>query len=351
MSQEVHGENEGPEGSRGTSGDSPGPDGHGQAFPAPRPSAADLGSLDGPFIALANPTRRIEAMNRASESELTFQIVGGWGHRGEERQAAVARGMAKVARDIGCHAVLTIGDNFDGGVRDIHDDHWRASFEEVYADESLQVPWYAALGRQDYAGSCDALTAYTRASPRWRLPAPYYFVTLGRGDVSADIVFLDTTPFLYRHAPYGIDPICGLDAGSVPEQIGFLVQSLVHGTSRWRVVVGHHPILSGSGPHGGTEELDDRLRPILEELGVNAYVSGHQADLQHLVSGSVHYVVSGAAGGANPSGRRPETRFSWGGAGFAALTLTPDVLLTRFYDPAGCELYRSPVRLSWQSYL
>ena len=45
------------------------------------------------------------------------------------------------------------------------------------------------------------------------------------------------------------------------------------------LVAGHHPVLS-AGVHGSTPYLVSKLKPMLEENDVTAYLSGHDHNLQ-----------------------------------------------------------------------
>lgn len=44
-------------------------------------------------------------------------------------------------------------------------------------------------------------------------------------------------------------------------------------------MAGHHPILS-AGAHGNTQYLESKLKPLLEDNDVTAYLSGHDHNLQ-----------------------------------------------------------------------
>lgn len=44
-------------------------------------------------------------------------------------------------------------------------------------------------------------------------------------------------------------------------------------------MAGHHPVLS-AGVHGSTPYLISKLKPMLEENDVTAYLSGHDHNLQ-----------------------------------------------------------------------
>ena len=49
--------------------------------------------------------------------------------------------------------------------------------------------------------------------------------------------------------------------------------------AEYLIVAGHHPVLS-AGIHGNTRYLISKLKPLLEENDVTAYLSGHDHNLQ-----------------------------------------------------------------------
>ena len=57
---------------------------------------------------------------------------------------------------------------------------------------------------------------------------------------------------------------------------------LLKSRASWKIVVGHHGIVSYSEKHGSQPELI-RVRLALERLGAIAYLNGHDHNLQHVV--------------------------------------------------------------------
>ncbi|HVK80481.1 MAG TPA: metallophosphoesterase, partial [Verrucomicrobiae bacterium] len=126
------------------------------------------------------------------------------------------------------------------------------------------------------------------------------------------------------------------------DQVMWLERVLASCTSDWKIVVGHHPILS-SGNHGASEALAHHVRPMLERYGVQAYFNGHDHDLEHLRANGIDYICSG--GGSEGREVRPlaESRFALAQPGFVACALNGNTLDVRFFDANGRTLYEAAV--------
>jgi tartrate-resistant acid phosphatase type 5 len=229
---------------------------------------------------------------------LNFLIIGDWGRRGTPGQIAVADALAQVAERLGSRFVVSTGDNFYDGVTGVQDDHWQESYEAVYNSPSLQIPWYVVLGNHDYQSCVQAQLDYVQLSTRWCLPARYYAVEQSIDAMaSALLVFLDTSPFVSSYQVEGPECIASLQGSDAEPQLLWLEATLAASNAAWKLVFGHHPIYSASPFHGDTFELKRRLLPILQAHHVQAYICGHEHDLQHLSVNGVDYVVSGAGAG------------------------------------------------------
>ena len=296
--------------------------------------AAALGSFLPPVLLAAEPARK----------GLNFLALGDWGRGGEKKQTAVATHMGHAASQDQAQFVISVGDNFyENGVASANDPHWQKSFEQVYTALSLQVPWHAILGNHDYHGNCDAQIDYHQTSPRWNMPARYYLRT-ERIDAanSVDFFFLDTTPMVATKDDLAI-PATNLQSQDVAKQIAWLETALAASTAPWKIVVGHHPIYSG-GFHGDTHFLIQHVLPLLEKYQVQAFINGHDHDLQHLQAGKVNLFCTG--GGSTPRDLvwpTKRTKFGRGTSGFIAATLSPDQLAVRMIDETGKTLYTANV--------
>jgi acid phosphatase len=287
-------------------------------------------TLLGGLASLASLPALAAARTSAPEG---FVAIGDWGRKGEPVQRAVALSMGEAAREVRSRFVISSGDNFyPGGVTSVADPHWRQSFEDVYVDPSLQTTWYASLGNHDYRGVPQAQVDYSRHSRRWRMPAPYYRVPGSiLGVPSLDLFVMDTSPFVDDLSiDERVQQLCRghwWEQETQP-QIAWLKAALARSRAPWKIVVGHHPIYSGA--HGDSPVLIARVAPILEAFAVQAYINGHDHDLQHVRRGRVDYICTGAGAEASNVRKVAGTRFCVGRPGFAAFRLGEDALDLQF---------------------
>lgn len=259
-----------------------------------------------------------------------FFVIGDWGRKNSDSQRRVAKAMSDIASTKPPRFVISTGDNFYGrGVSSDSDELWVNAFDNVYSALALKCPWYAVLGNHDYWGDVKAQTAFSRRDPRWVMPSRYYQHVEPVGASSRmEFFFLDTTPLvstrprLWNKWIHGADP---------DQQIDWLAQSLRKSSAQWKIVVGHHPIVS-AGPHLASPSLVKLVKPLLETYGVQAYFSGHEHNLQHHLTAGVHYFISGA-GSSTASIRRPDQAlFSSSQLGFIRAVASPYALEVEFID-------------------
>lgn len=276
---------------------------------------------------------------------INFLVFGDWGRQGEQDQVDVATQMAKVSRELDPRFIISVGDNFyENGVLSVDDSHWRKSFEDVYGDPALQVPWHCILGNHDYHGNCDAQTDYHKLNPRWNLPARYYTQSHSLDAVTtADFFYLDTTPMIKSYYRHGIEPTrANVITQDVSKQLAWFKAALAASTAQWKIVFGHHPIYSGGG-HGDTTELIENILPLLHEHKVQAYYNGHDHDLQHLTAGEVNLFDSGAGSQHTPTFYTKHSKFAKSCSGFTAVSLQPDKMNVSMIDIRGRQVYATSV--------
>jgi tartrate-resistant acid phosphatase type 5 len=278
---------------------------------------------------------------------LNFLVFGDWGRQGEQDQIEVAEQMAAVSKIIDPKFIISVGDNFyEDGVKSVDDPHWQKSFEEVYRDPALQIPWYCILGNHDYhgAGNCDAQIAYNKINPRWNMPARYYAQSHQIDPVTtADFFYIDTTPMVkgyYKENKENTRP--NVITQDVPKQMAWFTSALAASKAQWKIVIGHHPIYSGGG-HGDTSELIKNVLPLLHEYKVQAYFNGHDHDLQHLMAGNVNLFDSGAGSQHTLTFYTKHSKFAESCSGFTTVSLQAEKMDVRMIDNSGKQVYATTV--------
>ena len=283
---------------------------------------------------------------RAAAPQPGFLVVGDWGRDGAQHQRDVAVQMGHAAAAQASRFVLSVGDNFyENGVQSTSDAQWRTSFEEIYTDPALMVPWQVVLGNHDYRGNPQAQIDYTAVSKRWRMPSRYRVVRSDESGIPGlDLFVIDTSPLVHQYRDKVESTIARNVAGQdVATQLAWLDRELGASRAPWKVVTGHHTIRSGGSGHGDTPELVAQIKPLLEKHGVQAYINGHDHDLQHIVDNRVHYLCVGAGSEVRPVKAVAGTRFAIERSGFAAITVGRDTLDLAFRDYLGKDLYTAQV--------
>lgn len=259
---------------------------------------------------------------------LRFLAVGDTG-TGEWGQQRVADAMAEHVREQGADLVVTLGDNFYEPIDGIDDPDWKTCFEDVYADEALQIPFYPSLGNHDLDGTDGRhQIAYSAHSERWSMPAPYYTFT-EEVEEGCSVQF-----FALETVSLHVD----VESETSREQLAWLEEELARSTAHWKVVYGHHPIES-TGKHGSSIPLRMRLAPILLEHDVDLYLAGHDhhVAIMRPVEG-LTMVISGA-GGRHPRdvAWSEEVEYAQAGLGFTWFRVGRDELVIEAVD-AGAEV-------------
>lgn len=250
---------------------------------------------------------------------LRLAVAGDTGQGTDVLAKAISRVHAKAPFD----AILLTGDNFyPCGVTSARDPRWSL----VRPLTRIGVPIFPVLGNHDFCGKSvpEAQTQATGVIPRWRFPAPQYAL---RTPMS-DFAFVNTTP---------------LAKGKVNA-----VESTIRGTfassrAPWRIVVGHHPVIS-SGWHGyfPRDEVG-RMRaliPALRAANVDFYICGHDHHVE-LIRGRMLHLISGAGSAPIPPVKLrtttvfPEEITTRERIGFAVVEITARTIRVRMYDAEG----------------
>lgn len=245
---------------------------------------------------------------------LSFFVLGDWGGEGYNpyytpAEASVSHQMVYLQNTtLKASFVLALGDNFyDYGVRNEFDPRFEETFEDVFPENELPIPWYVLAGNHDHYGNVTGEIEYSNHSKRWNFPNLFYtkiFDIPGKKHSTLQIIFIDTVQLaglshpIYRSAPYM--EIVTQDVANL--NWAWIENELSKSKATWLIVAGHYPVWS-IAEHGPTSKLVNRLRPLLNQYKVHAYICGHDHNMQYIrENGSnVDYFVIGAGHLIDPS--------------------------------------------------
>lgn len=302
------------------------------------------------FVAITacNPPKKVLANAVVPTTDTTikddryhFFVLGDWGRRGKQHQQEVADQMITQSKKLNAQFLVAVGDNFyDDGVQSVTDSHWAESYTNVYKELATKTDWYVALGNHDYRGKPEAELAYHSINPRWNLPSRYYskVVTTADGQ-KVLLLFIDSNPFVKDY--YAKDNMPEIKTQDTAAQRIWIEKTLAESKEPWKFVIGHHPVYSSSPKHGNTVELVEMLKPMLDKYHVQAYIAGHDHDLQHNqpTGSKVDYFISGAASEIRDADTYEKTKFSASVPGFVDMSIKGDSLLVNFIDKDGKVIY------------
>ena len=289
---------------------------------------------------LSEENTPFSALDRYDHS-LSFFVISDYGRNGFDNQLEVADQMAIQADSVEPEFIVTCGDNFQvNGVASVQDPLWMSSFENIYRKPSLHVDWYPVFGNHDYKGNTQAEIDYSQISRRWRFESHYYtFVRKINDSVSARFIFLDTPPLVNKY--YKKQDYPDIAAQDTAKQLEWLKEVLENSKEQWKLVFGHHPVFSASLKHGNTQEMIDRVKPLLDRYNAQFYFCGHDHDLQHLKEGGgkTDYIVTGTGSEIRPSNENDLSLFSKSVPAFACITFHADSVRVGFVDVIGNCVY------------
>jgi tartrate-resistant acid phosphatase type 5 len=276
--------------------------------------------------------------------QIPFFAIGDWGVKGTKAQPAVAKAMSDFQQTHPAKFIIALGDNFYPiGAASTADEHFKKSFEDVYASaELLPLNWFVALGNHDYYGSPEAEIDYSKINPRWHMPARYFIKQFNGGNVTADFFFIDTSPYIES---YYSDSKMKDELLRYPnirsEQIEWLKSNLQSSKADWQIVVGHHPLYSGSLYHLADQPaMQASLEHIFKENGVDIYFAGHDHDLQlSKPPYNMYQVVSGGGQETRPVANHQYQIFAKSITGFSNIVLTKTNFKIQFISGQGEILF------------
>ena len=287
----------------------------------------------------------------ANNVDFTFLTVGDWGKTNAYTRNN-AKAIGTIASKTNAQFVYLLGDNFyDSGISNVLDPRWQTGFEEIFTSPSLSsIPFYAILGDLDYHGNESAQIAYheTHMDGRWIMPDYSYTkkFSLPDGDGSLDIFAFDAVRVAYDAT--GQDPQSDISYEEKiirqQEQLGSLEASLQSSSADWKIVVGHYPVYT-TGGNGDTQQLVEKLVPLMKRYNVDMYVNSHTHILEHISWEGIEYFTIGKGTNLDGSSRSPSVAADGlmyadtTSIGFGAITATTDALHVSIYNDDGNSIY------------
>lgn len=238
---------------------------------------------------------------------------------GNSNQQAVADRMAERHRRDPVDLVVMGGDNIypDGDLKRVE-----KTFSRPYrALLQAGVPFHAVIGNHDIrTGNGDPQVAYRPFGMGGR----YY--TLRRGPVQFFMLDTNVTADWSRQLPW-------------------LERALTASTAPWKVVVGHHPIVS-AGHYGDDPRARERLGPLFRRHGVQLYINGHEHNYERTrpVDGTTYLIVGGAGAWLRPVRPNARSAKALSAYSFAELTATPGRLTIQAWDRDGRQIDSAVLR-------
>ncbi len=285
------------------------------------------------------------------KTAFNFIAMGDWGRQGTNHQVEVANQMGITGEQTDTKFYMILGDNFyESGVQSVTDKQWKTSFEDVYTAPALQRDWYVVLGNHDYKGNPQAEIDYHKIDKRWNMPARYYSKKFAiNNDTTKQVlfVFLDTSPFIDSYYSSGEHDDVKTQDTAMQRKWLETILSDSSSNIKWRIVCGHHPLYTGGKrmKTKETKQLNNLLKPIFDHYKVDAYICGHEHNLQYIKpAGTTHYFVSGAGSELTPTIVFPnDGKFGVSENGFMVFSVLPNSLTAQIVDYKGSLLYKESI--------
>lgn len=119
--------------------------------------------------------------------------------------------------------------------------------------------------------------------------------------VKLDIIMIDTMQIagfncVQEHEEltdeFFAQPLGPLSLAEASATLSLIEHALENSDADYLLVAGHYPIYSPCS-HGNTDELVEKLDPLLRKYGVTAYISGHEHCQFHYSSDEMDYFLTG----------------------------------------------------------
>ena len=184
--------------------------------------------------------------------------------------------------------ILLLGDNFyHYGVDNLKDKLW-IDYKNTFKNISSENV-YSILGNHDYIKNpkCQVNNKY------WATPNFYYKLEFS---LNIDLFFLDTMLLYHGH--------CGITKELIEskhkknadllknEQLNWLDKELNESKNKRKIIFGHYPMISNGLYYDSLDPLNKLLLPIFKKYEVDAYISGHEHNIQYISKNYSNYILN-----------------------------------------------------------
>jgi hypothetical protein len=266
-----------------------------------------------------------------------FYTIGDWGHDGDILKE-IGNSMNYYSNIYKPIFVLALGDNFyPNGTKNIDDNLWNTTYQDIFTDKNLFCPWYPILGNHDYLGKVSSQLEYynQKKDSRWIMRNKYYTYVYEFNDKKIQIIAIDTV-IIGLETSRALIPDYLLINNNVNEReqqkhLEWLEMILKDSDANWKIVYGHYNLYSG-GYHGNNNEMIDNLKSLFIKYKIDLYICGHCHDLEYIIDNNIHYIVSGSASKSGFVQNKNNTIFSSSRNGYTIHEIKDNKMFIRFID-------------------
>ena len=241
--------------------------------------------------------------------------------------------------------IFLLGDNFyPNGVNSENDDQWTTKLKNFFP---LGKKKYVVLGNHDYLGNVHAQLLYTFAPDYFSWHFPHFFYDEKDLQNDAHFFFMDTALLSLTYTTHLLRA-CNVDEEKLQkyfflvdqfaeQQKTWLFDQLSRSKSKWKIILGHYPVVSG-GKHQISKEIFDFFHYVCKRFKIDYYICGHEHNVQVLEKFDTKFIVTGGLQHNYDVSLIPETIFCTSEPGFIQIELQKQNISTYIVSEKGKKL-------------
>lgn len=259
----------------------------------------------------------------------TIACIGDWGYE------TLPDFIRHSLKDVDC--LFLLGDNFyPSGVESLDDEQWEKKLRKHFPPEKRK---YVVLGNHDYLGDVYAQIQYTFSKKYFTWYFPHFYYDEKDNENDAHFFFIDTA-LLAPQYTLNLLHSCNINEHYLQiyyflidhfamKQREWIVRELKRSTAKWKLIVGHYPVLSG-GRHQISNELYTFIKDLCKNYSIDYYISGHEHNVQLLQSFGTNFIISAGLNHTYEVEKTGQTKFCTDEKGYIQLELSRKHILTYF---------------------